>query len=152
MTNTLTQVYYDDTLSLVAEDFRSLRAAVAATARVVRPLYAGIRYDEIRYFDPDAHANIPEMGLLQSGDANDSTATTIRYLYGEGARWELEAVNAHILTPFVSMEVAKTLRIRAAYSCGFYDTPVRRQGRTSGFHGNFSIGATVNYRIARLPE
>ena len=56
------------------------------------------------------------------------------------------------LGPDSIVTIAKILRIRAAYACAFYDKPVYRQSKLSGWHGNFSLGATLTYRFAKLPD
>ncbi len=140
-----------DTSSIQAEDYKTLKGAMKASYRIGRNVRIGCRYDEIRFFNPDAHSNVPELGW-QMADPMDTTASTLKLLYNNPARWEREAVNTRIITPFLSFELVKTVRIRAQYACAFYDRPVYRQSRVSDFHGNFSLGVTVTYRFARLPD
>jgi hypothetical protein len=140
-----------DTSAIQAQDFKTLKGAIKASYRIARNFRAGCRYDEIHFFNPEAHANVPELSW-QMADPMDTTASTLKMLYNNPARWEREAINTRIVTPFLSFEIAKILRIRAAYACAFYDKPVYRQSKLSDWHGNFSLGATVTYRFAKLPD
>lgn len=144
-------VHQIDTLTLKAQDFKALKGAVKASFSIVKPLRIGVRYDEIHFFNPGAHTNSPELGV-GFADPMDPSSSTFKMLYNKSAKWEREAVNTRIITPFLSVELAKLLRIRAAYAFAFYEKPIIRQSRLSDRHGNFSLGATVTYRFAKLPE
>ncbi len=140
-----------DTLTLKAQDFKALKGAVKASFCIVKPLSIGVRYDEIHFINPDAHSNIPELGV-GFPDPMDPSSSTFKLLYNEPARWEREAVNTRIITPFLSVELAKLLRIRTAYAFAFHDRPIIRQSKLSDRHSNFSVGATLTYRFAKLPD
>ena len=140
-----------DTSTLRAEEFKNLKGAVKASYRFGKSLRIGCRYDEIHFFNPDAHSNIPELGV-GIFDPMDPTPSTIKLLYNNPAKWEREAVNTRIITPFLSLEIVKTLRIRTAYAFALYDEPVYRQSRLSDWHGNFSLGMSVTYRFAKYPD
>lgn len=142
-----------DTLTLQAKNYKMLKGAVKTNYRIAKTLNLGLRYDEIRFFNPGAHSNIPELGWQRPDLLGaDSTGSTIKYIYDKQAQWEREAVNTRIVTPFVSLEVGKTFRINAAYAFAFYDKPVYRQSKIADWHGNFTLGATLTYRFAKLPD
>lgn len=140
-----------DTSTIRARDFKTLRGAIKASYRFGKSLRVGCRYDEIHFFNPGAHSNIPELGV-GIFDPMDPTPSTIKYIYNNPAKWDREAVNTRIITPFLSIELVKTLRISTAYALAFYDEPVYRQSRLSDWHGNFSLGMTLTYRFAKYPE
>ncbi len=144
-----------DTSTIRAVDFKTMKGAIKASFKVAKQLRIGCRYDEMHFFNPGAHSNISEFTWDPDSlgpDPTDSSGTILKYLYNEPARWDREAVNTRIVTPFLSFEIAKLLRIHTAYSFAFYDKPVYRQSKLSDRHGNFSLGATMTYRFAKYPE
>jgi hypothetical protein len=144
---------YKDTAALMAQDFKTVKCALRISYPLAKYLRVGARYDEIHFFTPDAHSNIPDIEPV----SNDYTllepnGNNFEYVDKDPARWEREAVNTHIITPFVALEVANMLRIQASYAFAFYDSPILRQSVLARWHGNFSLSATLNYRFAKLPD
>jgi len=68
--------------------------------------------------------------------------------YGQ-SKWELEAVNTMILSPFAALEFPGIGGINVMYSRGTYEKPVRRQGTISKMHDNVVINAYVNYSMRK---
>ena len=144
---------YKDTATLTAQDFKTVKCALRISYPLAKYFRIGARYDEIHFFNPDAHSNIPDIEPVN----NDYTllepnGNNFEYVDKDPARWEREAVNTHIITPFVALEVANMLRIQASYAFAFYDSPILRQSVLARWHGNISLSATLNYRFAKLPD
>lgn len=142
-----------DTLTLTAQDFKSIKCALRISYPVAKYLRVGARYDEFHYFNPNAHSNIFEIKpVVNDYTTQDPGGNNFAFDDTDPAKWEREAVNTHIITPFVALELANTLRIQAAYAFAFYDSPILRQSVLARRHGNFSLGATLTYRFAKLPD
>lgn len=138
-----------DTVRLSAQDFRAAKFSLQPAFTVARPLLLGFRYDAILYLDPAAHANSIE-------PASDQTLRPILDTAGlrieAPARWEREAVNGHILSPFAELDFGGGFHVRATWSGAWYDKPVWRQGKAGRFHGNAVLAAWLTYRFAQLDE
>jgi len=147
----LVHIFKVDSLTLKAQDYKTLKGALKFSYLFAKSVRAGVRYDEIHFFNPEAHSNVPEFGR-DSTDPTDTVFNAMVLLYNERARWEREAINTHIITPFITIEIANTFKMQASYAFAFYDQPVYRQSRLSRRHGNFSFGTTLTYRFAKLPD
>jgi hypothetical protein len=144
---------YKDTATLTAQDFKAIKCALSISYPLAKNIYVGTRYDEIHFFTPDAHSNIPDIEpVVNDYTTLEPNGNNFEFVDNDPAKWEREAVNTHIIAPFVALELAHMLRIQASYAFAFYDSPILRQSVVARFHGNFSLGATLTYRFAKLPD
>ena len=61
------------------------------------------------------------------------------------SKWELEAVNANVISPYLALDIGGVLSLKFTYSLGFYDKKVHRQGAYDTFHSNFNFITNVFY-------
>lgn len=135
-----------DTLRLGSRDFRAAKLSLQP-ALAAGPLLIGLRYDGFFYLDPAAHANTLEMLTDQAlRPVTDSLGVRL-----EGpSPWEREAVDAHILSPFVELDLGAGLHVRATGSGAWYRKTVWRQGGYGRFHGNAVLAAWMAFRFVQL--
>ncbi|MEO6095690.1 MAG: hypothetical protein ABIW76_08420 [Fibrobacteria bacterium] len=138
-----------DTLPLRGQEFRALKLSLTPSFAVTGSFKLGIRYDGIRYLDPDAQSNSIE-GLTDQAQRPvlDSTGSAV---WGP-SRWDREAVGADIISPFLEWELAPGLQTRVLWSGAWYTDPVRRQGSVSSFHSNATISAWLSYQFNHEAE
>ena len=144
---------YKDTATLTAQDFKAIKCALRISYPLMKNFRIGARYDEFHFFNPDAHSNIPDIEpVVNDYTILEPNGNDFGFVDNDPAKWEREAVNTHMITPFVALEWANMLRIQASYAFAFYDSPILRQSVVARYHGNFSLGATLTYRFAKLPD
>jgi hypothetical protein len=137
-----------DTVAHAAEDYKTLKWAIKPSVRIGRRIWAGARVDGIYLAEAAAKTNI-----FQATGAIDGT-DAIRPIFDTEniAPWDEEAVNAHIVSPFVSLQAGKLLNITMGGSHAWYNKEVYRQGELSDSHWNMYLKATITYRYAKLRD
>ena len=137
----------DSVATLRSERFRALRIALDPSIPAFRICVVGIRYDGFFYLDPMAHSNTQE---LQTDPAlrgiPDPASPDSLLLFGP-SKWDREAVDSHVFSPYFQMDPGGDFHVRASYSQAWYRVPVWRQGEVADRHGNFVLAAWVNYRF-----
>lgn len=139
-----------DSLALRAQDFRAVKLAFEPAYRLGDMVTLGLRYDRIQYLDPMAHANTTEpltdealRGIIVT-DENGSESQVIG-----PSRWEREAADCHVLSPFAQLEMAESFHARAGWSAAWYGRPVTRQGSADTFHANFHMAVWFTYQFQK---
>jgi hypothetical protein len=118
-------------------------------------LSIGVRLDGLYYFDKHATTDTIEPQAdqaLRPLYVQEGTAMTYADLVQGPSRWEREAVDCAIVTPFVDVSPGEIFRIRAAWSGAWYSSPIRRQRGVSNFHANVTISAWLIYRFGIAAE
>jgi hypothetical protein len=129
-------------------DFRALKLNLVTLYRV-GPIAAGLRLDGIRYFDKSATSNTIEPladEALRPFTRTDPSGAITERVQGP-SRWEREAVDCGIVSPFVELGVAEVFRLRAAWSGAWYSAAIHRQRQDADFHANFTLSAWLVYRF-----
>jgi hypothetical protein len=143
----------DSMVTLSAEPFHAIRFSIVPSIQFgFSPFFFGIRYDNITYLTPNAHTNMIEYErdqTLQQLSFSNIPLDQAAKVYGP-ARWDREAVNANIISPMARLDFKEKGGITAAYSMGFYNKPIDRQGRISNFHGNFTLGADIGISLKKF--
>lgn len=133
------------------QEFRALRIALDPRVRLGGKGWLGLRQDLILYLDPNAHANTTELltdEALRPIRGAGSTGDTVQL---EGpSRWEREAADCLVLTPYAQYDFTQGFHARAAWSGAWYGRAVSRQGTAGKFHGNatFSVWYTHSFSVA----
>jgi len=130
-----------DSVAVHADNSISVKGALEMSYRIVAQLHLGFRADFLQYTSPLSHSNAYE--FTPSG-------LDLIYQKDRPARWEYEAVNCRIATPYLQFIIANTLFIKGAYAFAWYDERVYRQGTFAPFHGNLILSTQLNWRFARM--
>jgi hypothetical protein len=137
----------DSLVFLEAQSYTDAKFSVVPVIHCFGPVHAGARYDYLHFHNPDAHTNMQALAVDQAMHPVTISGSDSGGILVAPLRWELEAVSASIISPFISVEYPTVGGLTIAYSQGFYDMPIARQGKVSNKHGNFSINAHVNYLL-----
>lgn len=148
-----------DSVIIDTEPYRTVKFAVEPSYQFGDIVNLGFRYDHIRHLDPQAHTNTQEWkknSVLDPVYVDKSAYLTVMNGFADGwpqtqyepSKWELEAVNANVITPYINLTIKDILSIKAAYSMGFYSDVVRRHNQVSDFHSNFILSANLNYSFS----
>ena len=122
-----------DTLVLKSQNFRAIKITFTPSFTIAGPLKIGVRYDAIRYLDPNAHTNSIER--LTDKALRPILDSTRSQIWGP-SQWDREAVGSDIISPYLELDLESGLQIRTLWSGAWYSDPVYRQGRISTFHSN----------------
>ncbi len=136
-----------DTIRLSPEAFSSAKFSILPSFQLKPWVRIGLRYAYLRFLDPRAKANWQSIQADQTLHPL-SYAPDSRFLYGP-AQWEWEGVNAHIISPHIEMNLGDWLHLSIAYTEGFYDEKILRQGRVDDQHSNVSLVLMANYHFFR---
>lgn len=131
-------------LPLSAEPHFSLRAALLARFSLTKVFGGGARIDYLHYLTPDARSNTQDLLRDQAmRPVVDPDYPGLKERLYVQSRWENEAVNAMIISPFLIVDFNDLGSIQLVYSHGFYKKPVVRHGTVSTQHSNVSLIANV---------
>jgi hypothetical protein len=141
-----------ETVTATTRDFRALKANLTPGYRT-GPVALGLRLDGIRYVDKGATTDTVEPltdEALRPLEARDPTGTIVDRVEG-ASRWEREAVDCAVISPFIELTIAQVFRARASWSGALYTRPIYRQHRVSAFHANVALSAWLIHRFG-LPR
>jgi hypothetical protein len=131
------------------ENFRALKLNLEPAVALGKIAAVGVRLDSIHYFDKKATTNTIEPQVdealrpIMQTDANGMVAGRL-----EGpSRWEREAVDCLIVSPFVDLLLGDAFRLRGSWSGAWYTDDVHRQRKASSFHGNVTISLWMVHRF-----
>ena len=65
------------------------------------------------------------------------------------SRWEREAADCHILSPFAQLDMGEDFHARVGWSGAWYDKEVSRQGTIGSFHANATLASWFTYRFGQ---
>jgi hypothetical protein len=133
--------------------FRALKANIIPSYST-GPLSIGVRLDALYYLDKDATTSTIEPLVdqaLRPQQIEGTTGMLVSDFVLGPSRWEREAVDCAIVTPFVDLSPGEIFTVRASWSGAFYSSPIRRQRGISSFHANVTIAAWLVYRFG-IPE
>jgi len=74
---------------------------------------------------------------------------TDRFQKAGPSKWDLEAVNAQVVSPFIALEFPAVGGMSVMYSQGMYEQPIIRQGKVGKQLGNLTLTAYVNYTLRK---
>lgn len=117
------------------------------------PASFGVRMDAIRYFDKKATTDTVEPltdEALRPVTVPSAMGLSPQAVRGP-SRWEREAADSLIVSPFVACRIGEVLRLRASWSGAWYSHAIHRQRRNSDFHGNVTISAWLVHRFGIAP-
>jgi hypothetical protein len=144
------QTQQPDRIVAATRPFRAIKANVMPSY-TVGLFSVGVRLDGLRYLDKDATTDTIEPQVdqaLRPRNIEGSSGMLITDRVLGPSRWEREAVDCAIVTPFVDVSPGDIFRVRASWSGALYSSPVRRQRRISTFHANVTVSAWLIYRFA----
>jgi hypothetical protein len=138
----------DSILQLKSQYFRAAKLACEPSFKLSEFMTLGLRYDYFLYLDPLSHANTLE-------PLTDAALRPVEAILPDGStaqmqgpsKWEREAANAQILSPFAQMDLGEGFHARAGWSGAWYSKAVNRQGSIGDFHANATLAAWFTYRF-----
>ncbi len=141
--NSITEL--PDYLSASTEDYSTLRFALDPMYKINKLFQIGLRYDFIYYFNPDAKSNTWEME--RDEELNLYYAHPQLFELDEPrhirSKWDMEAVNAHVISPHVTLNIRDLLNLKLTWSHGIYDRKIRRHGEFKKYHSNFAFSTNL---------
>jgi hypothetical protein len=137
----------DASLTVRSQAFRAVKINVEP-AVTIGPVAFGVRLDGVLYPDKTATTGTVEAQvdealrprLVTTPDGLQAPVTA-------PSRWEREAVDSLIVSPFVDLWIGEVLRVRGSWSGAWYTSAVHRQRQNANFHGNVTLSAWLVYRF-----